>query len=112
MSRQGLTVRRRVWNKTGGRCWYCGIQTVIQPHHTLSGRDDTFTVEHLIPLLKTCRMKAGLWTKSVHLRLISLDNLVPCCRKCNVTKGAREAALANRIIQDGANARLLLPMPD
>lgn len=55
------TVRRRIFNKTGGRCFYCG---------GLLGFD-SFHVDHFIP--KKLRGKGG-------------DNLVPSCPDCNIMK--------------------------
>lgn len=58
--------RATVWDTTGGKCWYCGIQT--NPF-----RD--FTIDHVVPV-----SKGGS---------DDLANLVPCCRSCNSRKGNR-----------------------
>lgn len=58
--------RAATWDRTGGKCWYCGRQT--NPF-----RD--FQVDHLIPV------SAGGSDET--------DNLVPCCTGCNFAKGPR-----------------------
>ena len=54
------------WSKTGGKCWYCGIQ--LDPTKNL-------TFDHFVP-----KSAGGNSTA---------DNLVPCCAKCNASKGSR-----------------------
>jgi len=57
-------VRAIIWEKTKGRCWYCGCE--MNPFVE-------FTVDHVIPI---CRGGTN-----------DYDNLVPCCRSCNRSKG-------------------------
>jgi 5-methylcytosine-specific restriction endonuclease McrA len=57
--RVNASVRALAWDKTKGRCWYCGRQT--NPW-----RD--FCIDHVVNGLET------------------LDNLVPACRRCNHLK--------------------------
>ena len=57
-------VRAAIWDKTGGCCWYCGLQT--NPWRN-------FCIDHVVP-----EVKDGPF---------HIDNLVPCCRGCNVRKG-------------------------
>jgi len=59
-------IRKLVWDKTEGKCWYCGKQT--NPW-----RD--FCIDHIIP-----KTNGG---NDEH------SNLVPCCRICNVRKSNR-----------------------
>lgn len=63
MNREKL---RAVFEKTGGFCWYCGVQ--LQPL-------GVWEVEHQTP-----RSRGGS---------DSLDNLVAACRPCNARKGNR-----------------------
>lgn len=56
-------LKASVWNKTGGVCWYCGVQTV---------RPTNYTMDHVVPV-----RDGGQDT---------YENLVPCCRSCNCTK--------------------------
>lgn len=58
-------LRASVWDKSGGRCWYCGRQT--NPF-----RD--FHVDHAIPVVSGGSN--------------DLDNLVPSCQPCNGAKGS------------------------
>jgi hypothetical protein len=59
-------MRRAVWEKSNGKCWYCGVK-----FHW----DEPLTVDHLIPTTR-----GGI---------DHLDNLVPCCSLCNSQKGTR-----------------------
>lgn len=54
-----------VWNKTKGRCWYCGIEFD-------DSRDCHFTIDHVVPIFEMTDN--------------SIDNLVPCCKACNSSK--------------------------
>ncbi len=69
-----ISMRKKeaVWDKTGGQCWYCGDD--LTPFN--------FQVDHLIP-----RSRGG-----GH----ELDNLVPACRSCNASKGAKSLAQFRR----------------
>lgn len=60
-------VRRDVWDKSNGRCWYCGVQT--NPWKD-------FCIDHHHPSAKGGSDE--------------IDNLVPCCRTCNSRKSARD----------------------
>ena len=55
-----------VWEKTGGRCIYCGAP--LNPFRDLN-------IDHRIPL--SCGGAD------------SLDNMVPACQSCNLSKGNR-----------------------
>jgi hypothetical protein len=71
MTRPPFTPEDRavVWEKTGGKCVYCGV--VMNPF-----RD--FTIDHVVPLAR-----GGSY---------DLDNLAPCCRTCNCSKGTKHHA--------------------
>jgi hypothetical protein len=56
-------VRALIWDKTDGRCWYCG--TKMNPF-------TDFCIDHVC-----ARSHGGQDTYS---------NLVPCCRRCNAIK--------------------------
>ena len=65
------TTRKKVWNKTGGRCYYCGCKLVW------GGKNNnkrTFCVEHI-------RQNNRRDESTSHI-----DNLVPSCKSCNSTK--------------------------
>lgn len=59
-------LRAAVWEKTGGRCWYCGVQTVPWK---------TFTADHFISVRNGGDDQ--------------LSNLVPACTRCNSVKNHR-----------------------
>lgn len=76
-------VRAAVWEKTSGICWYCGKK--CNPWID-------FTVDHVIP--------------SASNGDVSFENLVPCCRNCNLRKHSRSIeelriALAKEHIANG-----------
>ena len=74
-------LRAAVWDKTGGRCWYCGAQT--NPF-----RD--FAIDH-----QRAQSQGGTDT---------LDNLVPACRSCNTRKNNRSVDyLRRRLGRDNAD---------
>lgn len=76
--RRGFTREEReaVWDMTGGRCFYCGVQT--NPF-----RD--FSIDHVVPVSKG----------GANLQ----DNLIPCCTTCNSSK--RDSDLEAWRIQKG-----------
>jgi 5-methylcytosine-specific restriction endonuclease McrA len=59
-------LRAQIWDKTQGHCWYCG--RLMNPW-----RD--FSIDRVIPF-----SQGGTEDP---------DNLVPCCRQCNSSKGDR-----------------------
>lgn len=64
------TVRKQVFNLTGGKCAYCDTQLVES-----GGEQDQFCVEHVVP--------ASMGGPN------HLVNYVPSCRSCNNSKGDR-----------------------
>jgi hypothetical protein len=58
--------KNRFWWKSDGHCWYCGCEM-------LPFTD--FSIDHVVP-----RARGGRDT---------WDNLVPCCRFCNSSKGSK-----------------------
>lgn len=67
-----------VWIRDDFRCFYCGIQMFDLYQKWLRGeikrKQALLTVDHLVP-----RSLGGEWR---------LDNLVTCCRFCNLKKGS------------------------
>lgn len=57
-----------VWRKSGGKCFYCGEQTVPFGRY-----DFSFCVDHLHPV-----SRGGS---------DNIDNLIPCCMICNSRRG-------------------------
>ena len=74
MNRQ---LKERVWRRDGVRCRYCGKQLRIPPRGEPSHREDTATVDHVIPIANGGRSRAS--------------NLVTACLNCNRAKGSRPA---------------------
>lgn len=67
-------VRALIWDKSQGRCWYCGKS--MHPFRE-------FSIDHLVP-----QSRGGA---------SNLANLVPCCRKCNMRKGNRDVEHFRRL---------------
>lgn len=60
--------RMLVYEKTGGKCWYCGTELFIGTYKNIKGQN-IFCVEHL-------NNYGG----------DHIDNLLPSCRRCNTLK--------------------------
>lgn len=58
--------RESIWNKTGGKCAYCGIQ--LSP---FNGQ-----IDHIIPKAKDGKN--------------DLENIFYSCKTCNATKGSKD----------------------
>lgn len=64
--------RKRVWNKTEGVCFHCGVALTEQKH-----KPNSYHVDHHVAV------RSG---GTSHI-----DNLVPACRTCNISKGGYAA---------------------
>lgn len=65
---------KTIFNKTGSRCYYCGTYLVpFSDDKERYGR--SFVIDHFVPR----RMGGGN----------DINNLVPCCWKCNSSKGGK-----------------------
>src|SRR5712692_10531543 len=89
-----------VWKKTGGRCWYCGVQTIPWKSKNYFEACKMFCIDHIVP-----RNIGGN---------NDIDNLAPCCRTCNFHKNTmtveqfRSAISRYRIlVRDKAHADYL-----
>lgn len=72
----GKGIRKVVWDKTAGRCWYCGIDLIIGEPRNYESKlliARWFAVDHRIP--------------KTHGGTNHIDNLVPACWICNSAKG-------------------------
>ena len=78
-----LTKRRRaIWDKSGGRCWYCGCPLSEKGWHA----------DHVEPIERKLQYQfgKGLFTTD-ECRRPDRDtegNLVPTCASCNIQKGS------------------------
>lgn len=73
---ENLKVKNRdVWNKTDGRCWYCGERLIkADPaQHGIDHKRRWYTIDHATP-----RSRGGS---------SEIENLLPCCNYCNGKKG-------------------------
>lgn len=71
-------LRADVWDKTRGRCWYCGVD--MHPFRN-------YHVDHFIPVIDGGTNE--------------FSNLVPSCQSCNSRKHARPAEYLRRFIASG-----------
>lgn len=87
-------LRQKVYDKTGGKCAYCGCD--------LRGK---FQVDHIIPRRNFewhIRNKFRVPDFLSHLTLLDvnhIDNLVPACCSCNNYKRANDLELFRKEIQ-------------
>ena len=63
---------KRIFDRTGGKCFYCGKQLVLA-NHGKDGALGAWEVDHFIP-----ESKGGA---------SAFSNLVPACIPCNQAKG-------------------------
>lgn len=68
----GPPTREAVFEKTSGRCVYCGIRLVLE-----GGRPNSFQPDHVLPV----KLDGG----------DDVANLVPSCAACNALKKAKTA---------------------
>lgn len=61
-------IRNQVYEKTGGKCWYCGENLVIGTLDNIKGKN-LFCVEHMD-----------------NFGGDDIENLYPSCRRCNTLK--------------------------
>lgn len=64
-------LRKRVYNKFGGRCSYCGMEIDFKK----------FQVDHAHP--KCSKFYSALWKEEFEEKVEAFENLMPTCRKCN-----------------------------
>lgn len=65
--------RQAIWNKSGGKCWYCGCELPEKGWHA----------DHFEP------MRRNWWDgSSMHPERDNDDNKVPACASCNHQKGS------------------------
>lgn len=65
--------RKLIWDKSGGKCWYCGCELPEKGWHA----------DHFEPVVR-CPL-AGVMEKP---EKNNTDNLVPACAPCNLLKSS------------------------
>ena len=65
--------RQRTWNKTGGRCYYCGVQLIGDPFGRVPRPLSWMNIDHAHPKA----LGGG----------DRLANRLPACTACNCSKG-------------------------
>ena len=70
--------RQQIWNKSGGKCWYCGCGLPEKGWH----------VDHLEPIRRNCWEDGKGVVSSLHPERDIEENKVPCCASCNIQKGS------------------------
>lgn len=74
--------RKAIWDKSGGKCWYCGCDLPEKGWH----------VDHVEPIYRKLRYSKdrGLFTTNECDRpeRDNDDNKVPTCASCNIQKGS------------------------
>jgi 5-methylcytosine-specific restriction endonuclease McrA len=79
--------RKQIWEKSGGKCWYCGTDLPIKGWH----------VDHFEPILRESKIVrdtsgSGFIHKTVNTGRVlrperdNIDNMVPACAPCNLFK--------------------------
>lgn len=75
------TKRKHIWDKSGGKCWYCGCDLPEKGWHA----------DHFEPIHRKLKydQRRGLYTtdECYHPERDNADNKVPCCASCNIQKG-------------------------
>lgn len=64
--------RQTVWNKSGGKCWYCGCDLPVKGWHA----------DHVEAVIRDSYYDTGQLRPHNDV----LDNIVPACAPCNLFK--------------------------
>lgn len=65
-------MRQHVWDKSGGKCWYCGCELPMKGWHA----------DHFNPVKRGYATETGM----AHPENDKLSNIVPACAQCNLFK--------------------------
>lgn len=82
-----ISIQYAVWQKTLGKCWYCGCELKTYEVRDQWHQDvrDRYSIDHLTP-----KGQGGSG---------AIDNLVPCCRSCNSAKGGKSVEEYREFLQ-------------
>ena len=70
--------RQQIWNKSGGKCWYCGCDLPEKGWHA----------DHFEPIHRNWWEDATGRVSRKHPERDIEANKVPCCASCNIQKGS------------------------
>jgi hypothetical protein len=84
-SRFSKETKLKVFNKSNGRCWYCGVELIfaVPPGYGNWSTKNTFAIEHFENL------GGG-----------HISNLVPACISCNSKKGQKTVEEFRKMLAD------------
>jgi len=76
--------RQAIWDKSGGKCWYCGCELPEKGWHA----------DHFEPIQR------NWWNGTCeHPERDTVENLVPACASCNRLKSSMSLGSFRKIIQ-------------
>ena len=73
--------RKAIWDKSGGKCWYCGCELPERGWHA----------DHFEPIRRNFKYENHEIKHdgtSIHPERDTEENKVPCCAPCNIMKGS------------------------
>lgn len=81
--------RQKIWDKSGGLCWYCGIELPEKGWHA----------DHYEPI------RRNWWTDTcLNPKNENEENKVPSCASCNITKHSMSLEQFRQSIQQFVNS--------
>jgi 5-methylcytosine-specific restriction endonuclease McrA len=80
--------RKKIWDKSGGKCWYCGCQLPEKGWHA----------DHFYPIRRN--WWDGAEEKCVNPQHDTEENKVPSCAPCNILKGSDMPETFRRTIKN------------
>jgi 5-methylcytosine-specific restriction endonuclease McrA len=73
-----MNKRQAIWNKSGGKCWYCGCDLPDKGWHA----------DHIEPIRRNWWEDRTGVVPSLHPERDTEENKVPTCASCNIQKGS------------------------
>jgi 5-methylcytosine-specific restriction endonuclease McrA len=94
--------RQEVWNKSGGKCWYCGVELPTTGWHA----DHFLPVERISKYVRDERPN-GLYSHKfkptgevAYPERETIDNYVPSCASCNIWKSKMYVETFRQTLED------------